>query len=249
MIGECLAILAVGLGGGLLPLLTRWSYRGLHLALAASTGVFLGAVFLHMLPALGAPHVHGGEPADPHAEEASMLVWGAVLAGVLAVYLIESLLFRTHDHDALHRHRAVGWASLVGLTLHAATTGFGLSAAFEEGLARPMFLAMIGHKLFEAFSLTSVYQLAEFPRRRIIVLAALFALVTPAGMLLGDMVLHEIPHEALSVVLALAAGTFLYVCLCELLPEVFHHREDGLGKIVLLLLGVVTMAVLHQFEG
>jgi len=251
VIGECLAILAVGLGGGLLPLLTRWSYRGLHLALAASTGVFLGAVFLHMLPSLGAPHAHthGAESGGGAAEDASMLVWGAVLVGVLAVYFVESLLFRTHDHDALHRHRAVGWASLVGLTLHAATTGFGLSAAFEEGLARPMFLAMIGHKLFEAFSLTSVYQLAEFPRRRILVLAAVFALVTPAGMLLGDLALHEIPHEALSVVLALAAGTFLYVCLCELLPEVFHHREDGLRKVMLLLVGIVGMAVLHRFEG
>ena len=80
MIGECLAILAVGLGGGLLPLLTRWSYRGLHLALAASTGVFLGAVFLHMLPALGAPHVHvhgAAEAVDSDSEHASMLVWGA----------------------------------------------------------------------------------------------------------------------------------------------------------------------------
>ena len=249
MIAECLAILGVGLGGGLLPLLTRWSHRGLHLALAVSTGVFLGAVFLHMLPALAGPALDAAASEDDHAHGGSMLVWGAVLVGVLAVYLLEALVFRTYDHDELHRHRAVGWASLVGLTLHAATTGFGLSAAFEEGLARPVFLAIVGHKAFEAFSLTSVYQLADFPRRRIVLLAAIFAVVTPAGALIGEMVLHEISPELLGVVLALAAGTFLYVCLCELLPEVFHHREDSVKKILLLLGGVLAMALLHGFEG
>jgi zinc transporter ZupT len=41
--------------------------------------------------------------------------------------------------------------------------------------------------------------------------------------------------------MALAAGTFLYVCLCELLPEVFHHREDGVLKIAFLSAGVALM--------
>ena len=49
-----LELLLVGLGGGLLPLLVKWNDRRLHIALALSTGIFLGAVFLHMLPELPA---------------------------------------------------------------------------------------------------------------------------------------------------------------------------------------------------
>lgn len=265
MIVQCLVILGVGLAGGLLPLLTRWSYRGLHVALALSTGVFLGAVFLHMLPELGGGHEHFSNDAD-HSDGASpLLLWGSVLVGVLAVYLFETLVFRAqeqgHDHGshadhehgqeqgALHHHRSVGWATLLGLTIHAATTGFGLAAASAEGIAQPVFIAILGHKAFEAFSLTSVFLLGEFPRRRVLLLVVLFSLVTPLGGLAGDAVMHELSGSVLDVVLALAAGTFLYVCLCELLPEVFHHREDGVRKILLLLGGILAMGALHVFEG
>ena len=41
-------------------------------------------------------------------------------------------------------------------------------------------------------------------------------------------------------------GTFLYVCLCELLIEVFHHREDSLRRIALLTAGI---ALTVAFEG
>ena len=51
---EFFAILAVALAGGVLPLLFRWSHRQFHAALALSSGVFLGAVFLHLLPMVGA---------------------------------------------------------------------------------------------------------------------------------------------------------------------------------------------------
>ncbi len=267
MIVQCLAILGVGLAGGLLPLLTRWSYRGLHVALAVSTGVFLGAVFLHMLPELGGGHEHFGNERG-HDEGASpLLLWGSVLVGVLAVYLFETLVFRAqeqdqghdshagHDHShgqeqgALNHHRSVGWATLLGLTIHAATTGFGLAAASAEGIAQPVFIAILGHKAFEAFSLTSVFLLGGFPRRRVLLLIILFSLVTPLGGMLGDAVMHELSGTVLDVVLALAAGTFLYVCLCELLPEVFHHREDGVRKILLLLGGILAMGALHIFEG
>ena len=49
-----------------------------------------------------------------------------------------------------------------------------------------------------------------------------------------------------AILTALAAGTFLYVCLCELLTEVFHHREDGALKVALLAVGVALTVV---FEG
>ena len=47
------------------------------------------------------------------------------------------------------------------------------------------------------------------------------------------------------IAIALSAGTFLYVCLCELLPEVFHRREDGLLKVVLLAAGIALMATVQ----
>ena len=53
MIVSFTSILLVGVIGGLVPLVKRWTDRGHHAALAFSTGIFLGAVFLHLLPAVG----------------------------------------------------------------------------------------------------------------------------------------------------------------------------------------------------
>ena len=52
-----------------------------------------------------------------------------------------------------------------------------------------------------------------------------------------------------SILTALSAGTFLYVSLCELLPEVFHRRQDGPLKISLLLIGVAAMWYVHAIGG
>ena len=235
-------ILLVGLAGGLLPLLTRWNERRLHGALALSTGIFLGAVFLHMLPALPAAVPSQGDGGG-------LLLWSFVLIGVVGVYLLESLVFRTHDHDDLHRHRAVGYASMAGLSIHALTTGVGLAAASAAEIATPVFLAIIAHKAFESFSLMSVFELAQFPRRRTLGMLIAFASFTPLGLWAGSVLFSTLGDTGLAIAVALAAGTFLFVCLSELLPEVFHHKEDILVKILLLLVGIGVMAGIHGLEG
>ncbi|MCX8266537.1 MAG: ZIP family metal transporter [Planctomycetota bacterium] len=227
-------LLVVGLAGGLLPLLVKWNDRRLHIALALSTGIFLGAVFLHMLPEL--PDVIDDATIKPR------LLWAVVLAGVLAIYFLESLVFRTHDHDDVHRHTAVGYATLAGLSLHAFTVGISLSAT---ELSTPIMVGILFHKAFEAFSLTSVFQLAHFTQKKVVTLVTLFACITPLGLLLGSKILPQLSPNATAIAVALAVGTFLYVCLTELLPEVFHHKEDVVTKVVLLLVGIGGMALIQ----
>ncbi|MDP6963719.1 MAG: ZIP family metal transporter [Planctomycetota bacterium] len=228
-------ILLVGLGGGLLPLLGQWNDRRLHIALALSTGIFLGAVFLHMLPEL--------PEAIADADINSRALWAVTLTGVLTIYFLESLVFRTHDHDDLHRHTAVGYASLVGLSVHSLTVGLSLSTT---ELTTPILVGILFHKTFESFSLTSVFQLAHFSRKKIISLIILFSCITPLGIFLGSKILPQLSPQATAIAVALAIGTFLYVSLSELLPEVFHHKEDVLAKVFLLLAGIGGMAIIHD---
>ena len=63
---EFFTILLVGIVGGLIPLYFKWGDRQHHIALAFSTGIFLGAVFLHLLPSVAAA---GGLGESGHAHE------------------------------------------------------------------------------------------------------------------------------------------------------------------------------------
>jgi zinc transporter ZupT len=267
---DILLMFVVATAGGCLPLLVRWSDRTLHAALAFSTGIFMGAVFLHLLPSLpvrsadaheehaatpvesvsppapdAAAHLADGESFDMHLHGDTTL-WMFVLLGVLGVYLIEALFFRTDHHDDLHRHRAVGYATFTGLCIHALTEGvaYSMTRGHEE-VAGALFIAIIAHKGFETFSLTSVFQLAEFSRGKVLSLTLLFAAVTPLGVVVGGGIQSGLGEMGFGILTALAAGTFLYVCLCELLSEVFHHREDGPIKILLLGAGVGLMMLTH----
>jgi zinc transporter ZupT len=168
-----------------------------------------------------------------------------VLVGVLAVYYAEALFLHAHhehEHPDQH-HRSIGWAALFGLSVHSLTNGIGLAfAARMPELAAPAFVAVIAHKGFEAFSLTSVFQLGRHPPRATAAVILAFALTTPLGFAAGNVLAGWLAGTGVAVAVALAAGSFLYVCLGELLPEVFHDREDRALKIALLLAGIGVMA-------
>lgn len=298
----------VALAAGALPLVCRWSDRSLHKFIAFSCGIFLGAVFLHLLPEIGGGggHSHGG-PIDPsHAEEAlgghgeagevcdveghehdaeeAVAAFGAsagegkpggiatepgtlwlfVLIGVLLVYLIETLLIRgpnsaDHDHgsrscgdeghgshESERQHTLVSYAAFAGLGVHALTAGFGMVVVLHNGwMGWPLSVSMILHKGTEAFSLGTIFVLSSFRRPKVLGLLAVFALTTPVGILAGSSLLNHLDPSSFGILTALAAGTFLYVSLCELLPEVFHHRVDVGWKVLLLSVGVAVMYLLH----
>ncbi|QDV06690.1 ZIP Zinc transporter [Planctomycetes bacterium Poly30] len=312
---EFFSILLVGLAGGLVPLFFKWGDRQHHIALAFSTGIFLGAVFLHLLPGVAAAatsegeaghahgavvavavsveeqaagmgdhaeefrhyqaslpsvgagqadahagHDHGTDTAsvDPHAGHLHGAIgpWLWVLIGLLGVFFIEAVFIpgtthgHGHGHNDKERHSAVGWAALVGLTVHALTAGVALAAVqSQSAIAGVMLLAILAHKGFESFSLAAVFSMTGSSRSRVLGMVVAFSFVTPLGLLAGSQISGLLGSGGISILTSLAAGTFLYVCLCELLPEVFHHREDGPWKIGLLLLGIVAMWYAHSYGG
>jgi len=252
--------------GGLAPLVFRRTDRVLHLLIAFTTGIFLGTLFLHMMPQVAAlaehwPESRAADPVSaldsfhPHASEAafqhtaednhSSNLWLFVLIGVVALFVIENLAIKVKERPG-HGHAAVGYASLLGLSLHALTSGFGLAAtAHLPGLQTPLFVSILSHKAAESFSLTTVFLLAGFSHKRIFALLVFFALITPLGLLGGKLILSQVQEWFVAVLTAFAVGTFLFVALYDLLPEVFHHPVDAGKKILLLCAGIGLTMWMH----
>lgn len=224
-------ILAV-LAGGLLTLLRRWSERVLHLFVAVATGVFLGAVFLHLLPEL------------VEAEPPPAVIMLVPLC-MLALFAIEQIVLRGDGHS----HAVVGHATLIGLVTHSLAGGFGLAVGGSvPELQAVIFLSILGHKTIEAFSLATVLLLAGHTIRRVAFLIGLLAIMTPAGCVLGVAALRAFPGGPPHAPMAIATGTFLYVAVLDLMPEVLHQKQDLALKVVFMTLGVLFMGLLRELH-
>ena len=283
LVTSCALIFAIAVVGGAVPLAVRRTERVQHLMIAFAAGVFLGAVFLHLLPEVAAMADPGAAMADPsaatpapapehgeldaahehehgHGHGHGHILWLCVLLGVVGLFLLENLAIRggqridtaadTAAAENRARHRTVGWATLFGLSVHSFTAGLGLSAGVGlEELRGPLLLSVVSHKAVEGFSLAAALLLAGMGRKHVLVVVVAFALVTPAGALGRAWFAPNLSGLDLQILAALAAGTFLFVALCDLLPEVFHHKHDTVLKIGLLAAGIAVDFVVHSLGG
>jgi uncharacterized membrane protein YraQ (UPF0718 family)/zinc transporter ZupT len=235
-----LALIVASLGGALLPLARRWSAGGLHLFAAVSAGIFLGTVFLHLQPQLA--ELSGEHDSAP---------WLAALGGFLGLFLLEKVWLRGGGASLeLDGHTVLWVALLVGLSVHAFVAGIALSALLGASAgASVVVLPILWHKMTESFSLATVMKLAGVGNGRGLLVQILFSVITPAGLLLGASFAAGGPALQ-PVLLGFASGTFLYVAVCDLLPEVFHDLDRRRDRVLGLLAGVIAVGALpHHLDG
>jgi zinc and cadmium transporter len=204
----CLAVVAVSLLGGLLPLATTLTHTRLQLYLSFAAGTMLGAAFFHMMPEA----IVKGSVAS--------LNWSA--AGLLALFFLERF-FAFHHHEApadplepcpTHPHEhahgrghsagvvdasapgepgpstkgtSLHWgAAAFGLALHTLTGGVALAGAVrtDHGLgagALGVFIATLVHKPADALTIVSLMLRAGVPRGRAHLVNLGFSMMIPVG--------------------------------------------------------------------
>lgn len=229
---DCLLIFGISLFGGLAALIRVWSDEYLHLFVSFGAGIFLGTVFIHLLP-------------ESMAMAGSGQAGLSVLCGYILVFFVERVLTLTGDGGYDHNHKVVSMTVLVGLSVHSLIEGMGLVVtAADAHLSRAILVSILAHKLPAAFALGCLFVLARIPRARTIMLLVLFSMMTPAGAVLLAPLLPAGTGSVVSFLTGLTAGSFLYVATGDLLPEVFHTRERLWLKMVLLILGIVVVGAL-----
>ncbi len=240
-IGFLAGILLAAIVGALPPLLGRWSDRQLHLFVAFGAGIFLGAVFFHLIP-------------ETIASQPDILTNFMILNGFMVVLFVERVLVRHTHHDcddeAEHRHHVVGISAFIGLSIHSLMAGVALGAGFvAPRMALVIFLAIVSHKSVAAFSLATVFRLSDIPLKRSLAMLAIFALCTPIGALLSLPLVNRLSDFHIAIPTALAAGSFIYVATMDLLPEAFHDTRKRLGPFLALSIGILVMLLITRLGG
>ena len=224
------------LGGGI-ALIRVWSDEYLHLFISLGAGVFLGTVFVHLLP----------EALELESEYDSGLV---LLIGYLVVFFLERVLNLVSKEGQDHGHRIVSITVFVGLSVHSLIEGMGLTVGMQnEGIGQVILISILAHKIPAAFALGCLFMLAKMSRAKVGGAILLFSLMTPLGAALFVPLASAASSEAVAIMTGLTAGSFLYVATGDLLPEVFHTRENRWLKLSLLVAGVALVALLSYWAG
>lgn len=206
-------IFSMALAGSALPLLVpQLKENSLKLFVSLGAGLLLGMSILHMLP------------------EAAQMIPGTFsiwfLVGFVLLLILERF-FMVHpcDEHGCHYH-TVGLAAFSGLTVHGVIEGFALASSLYVAQLGPLVLiAILAHKAPQGFALTSILKLARKSNRQIMLFAVGVALSGPIGLVLAmSLIQMEQMPSAAGVLLAISAGTFLYIAACDLIPEL--HRSD-----------------------
>ncbi|NUZ05407.1 ZIP family metal transporter [Piscinibacter koreensis] len=223
-------IVAATVLGGLLSVLIAASVtltvlsRVVQHLVSLSTGVLLATALLDVLPEAFS------SGASPHR------LFAALLGGLLFFFLLEKAELYRHGHhhegDPHHHHHGFdaqqagrgGWSVIMGDSIHNFCDGIIIAAAFlaDTRLGVATSLAIIAHEIPQEVGDYIVLLNAGFSRGKALFYNALSGLAAVAGGVLGYALVG--PWEAaFPYLLVVAASSFIYVAVADLIPQLQHR--------------------------
>ena len=175
-------------------------------------------------------------------------VFPTLLWGILLFFVLEKLVLwrHCHTHDCeVHESSVV--PVLVGDAFHNFVDGAVIAAAVITSvpLGISTAFAVAAHEIPQEVGDFAILLNAGYSRGRALMLNGLSAVASAAGAVAAFVAFDLVPR-LLPYALALAAASFLYVAMADLIPGLHRGRTDAgsLRQILLIAAGVGTMLVL-----
>ena len=216
-----------------------------------ATGALLGAALLGLLPhaieQVGISGTHG--------------IGLTLLAGLLVFFVLEKMVLWRHCHQEVceghvhvhatdaHRDAASASLILIGDGFHNVLDGVLIAAAFmtDVHLGVVTALAVIAHEIPQEVGDLAILLQGGMSRLRALTLNLLTSLTSVVGGIAAYLALGPV-QQALPYAISLAAASFLYIAVADLIPGL-HRRVDagsGVRQFVFIVLGVAVIYVSHS---
>jgi zinc and cadmium transporter len=170
-----------------------------------------------------------------------------LLAGVLTFFLLEKLVLWRHCHTGheceVHTSSAASLV-IIGGAFHTFVDGALIAAAVLTSipLGATTALAVAAHEIPQEVGDFAILLRAGYSRTRAVTLNVLSALGGVLGALAMLFASESLPG-ALPYVLSFAAGSFLYVAMSDLIPDLHRGGLEGGAARQLLLIGAGVLTI------
>jgi zinc and cadmium transporter len=217
-----------------------------HRMVALSVGILLAVALLDLMP-------EAAEGLDVKS------VGAAILVGILFFFVLEKTALWRHDHaheNSGHSHEnahsPTGMMIILGSAMHNFVDGVLVSATFIQdtqlGLATA--IAVIAHEIPHEIGDFIVLLASGYSRKESLWLNVLAGSAAILGGIIGWATLQGV-SGAIPYVMALAAASFIYIAVADLIPELQEHRRphDFPVQLGLLLAGIGIILLGMKLEG
>lgn len=192
-----------------------------------------------------------------------------ILAGILGFFVLEKLLIwrhchsgsceahsdedeHEHDHGHSHSHgiaKSAGALIILGDSIHNFVDGVLIAAAFltDVHLGIVTSLAVAAHEIPQEVGDFAILLHSGYSKSKALFYNILASLSTVLGGVLAYFSLADL-HDSLPYFLALAASSFIYIAVADLIPSL-HKKTDmktSLQQIALIAMGVLLICSLHN---
>lgn len=209
---------------------------------ALSVGSFLGDSFFHILPEA--------------IESKNDFVWLMVIAGILAFFILEKIIHWHHCHNTneceqTHQHqiKPLGKMNLIGDGFHNFLDGLAIGSSFliSPALGIATTLAVIIHEIPQEISDFGVLIYSGYSTRKAIFfnfLSALFAFLGIAVIF----IFGKFSEDISLLILPFIAGSFIYIAMSDIIPELKEKRDikNSLIQLLFIIIGLLVMLFLKR---
>jgi zinc and cadmium transporter len=206
-----------------------------------SAGALFGDAFLHLLP-------------ETVTSTFSVQAAFYILLGIILFFILEKIIHWHHCHtpDCKEHSHPITFMVLIGDAFHNLIDGIIIAASYllsiETGIATT--LAVAFHEIPHELGNFSILLHGGYSKTKALTLNFLSALAALVGAIL-TLWLGTIIQNIQTILIPIAAGTFIYIAGSDLVPEL-HKHSDRLSRsflqLIAFILGIAIMALFLLLE-
>jgi len=224
---------SVALSSSLLLLNNKWLAKISGYLLYLAGGTLLGSALLGLIP-------EAAETLCIH----DVVMW--VLGGIILFFILEKIiLWRTcHDENCERQNHAAAPVIIIGDAIHNAIDGVVIAASFLTSKELGIFvtISVLLHEIPQELGDFGILLKSGYSRKK----ALLYNILSGSSAVVAGIAAYfllEYVEAIIPYTIAIAAASFLYVALADLIPEM--HKETKLKEsaiqIILIIIGIAII--------